>query len=106
MRSYQQLLFLNQGQEATHGEFSTERLTAFARSLGMDTAKFSACLQETRYQSAIDQDLKLGSVLKITGTPSLFVNGKEVSPGRVPTLQEIQAAVQEAGAAPAVTATP
>jgi protein-disulfide isomerase len=103
---FKELLYLNQGQEATNGEFSPERLAAFANSLGMDTARFSACLKENRYQSAIDQDLKLGSELKITGTPSLFVNGKEVSPGRVPTLQEILAAVQQANAAPAVTATP
>ena len=96
---YKAILFANQGAEA-NSTFSTERLKAFASSLGLDTDAFAACLAENRYQDVIDEELALGDQMGVSGTPSVFVNGKDVTPGRVPSVQEIMQAVADAQAAP------
>jgi protein-disulfide isomerase len=107
---YKQLLFLNQGNEAINGEFNAERLAKYAQALNLDMAKFNACVQANPYQSVIDADKKLGETMNINGTPSIFVNGQEVAPGKVPTMQDMLKAVQAAAAgqpvSPAPTPTP
>ena len=62
----------------------------------MDANQFKACLTEKRYQSKIDQDFAVGQQYEITGTPTIIINGKDVSPGKVPTYDQIYQAVQEA----------
>jgi protein-disulfide isomerase len=92
---YKKLLFLNQTANESVGHNDTT-LMAMADSLGLDSAAFKACYNAKRFQSTIDEHLKLGEKYAVQGTPSLYVNGREVSPGRVPTFEEIQAAVQAA----------
>jgi len=91
---YKKILFTNQTGVA--GQFSEERLIAFAKSLGLNVSQFRTCLQSAKYQSKLDEGYKLGQQMGVTGTPSLFVNGKNISPGMVPTFQQILQAVKEA----------
>jgi protein-disulfide isomerase len=91
---YNDILFANYNGIA--GEYRDNRLIAFAESLDLDMDAFNACYEDQRYQDKIDEDLLLGKDMGVGGTPSLFVNGVDVSPGRVPTFEQIKAAVEEA----------
>jgi protein-disulfide isomerase len=51
------------------------QLKDYARSLGLDPAKFDRCLDSGAEADAIKQDVEQGGRLGLTGTPSLFVNG-------------------------------
>jgi protein-disulfide isomerase len=88
---YHDILFANvMGVNA--GSFTDRRLIAFAEELDMDVDAFSACLGENRFQSEITADITTGQQLGITGTPSVFVNGAQIAPGFVPTLEQLQEA--------------
>ena len=91
---YKDMLFTNLNFVA--GEFSDVRLSTFAKTLGLDVKQFDACIAEKRYQAQIDADIALGNNMKVGGTPSVFINGKEVSPGKVPTFEQIYQMVEEA----------
>jgi protein-disulfide isomerase len=90
---YKNILFANRN--GVLGEFSDQRVTAFAESLGLDMNQFNACYSEKRYQDKINQDMQLGKDWKVQGTPSVFVNGQDVSPGRVPSFEQINAMVDQ-----------
>lgn len=93
---YKEILFENQ--KSVPGEFSDERLIAFAESLKLDMNQFNACYSQKTPQPRIDESLALGLQMGVQGTPSVFVNGVEVSPGKVPTFEQILQAVQLASA--------
>lgn len=92
---YHQMLYANWKGE-NEGSLSDKRLVAFAESLGLDMDKFNTCFEANQFKDQIDADLKLGREMGAQGTPSVFVNGKIVSPGQVPTYDEIKAAVDAA----------
>jgi protein-disulfide isomerase len=90
---YHDMLFANvRGVNA--GSFTDRRLNAFAEALGMDTAAFSACLRENRYQNVITEDVTMAQQLGLTGTPSVFVNGTQIAPGFVPTFEALEEAFE------------
>jgi protein-disulfide isomerase len=91
---YKNMLFANQ--TSVEEQFNDKRLLAFAEYLGLDMEQFEACYKENRFQNQINDDLALGREMGITGTPTVFVNGVDVSPGRVPTFEQILQAVQAA----------
>lgn len=78
----------------TPNEFSEERIFAFAESLNLDMEKFTECYQDNSVQAIIDENLKLGPQMGVTGTPSVFVNGVNIKPRFVPTYEEIKAAIE------------
>lgn len=92
--NYKNLLYTNQTTAAN--PFSAARLEAFAKSLDLDLTQFKACMSENRYQSKLDEGLDKGAEMDVQGTPSVFVNGENVSPGMVPTFDQIFQAVQKA----------
>jgi protein-disulfide isomerase len=50
----------------------------FATKLNLDMTKFLADFSGTKYDSLIQQDINLGRQAGVTGTPSLFMNGKRM----------------------------
>ena len=90
---YKNILYTNFN--GAPGEFSDKRLIAFADSLGLDVTQFETCYQEKRYQDKINEDLSLGESVGVSGTPSVFVNGQNVSPGRVPQFNQINDLVEQ-----------
>ena len=50
----------------------------FAKKLNLDTNKFLSDFNSTKYNSLIQQDINLGRQVGVTGTPSLFMNGKRM----------------------------
>jgi protein-disulfide isomerase len=92
---YHQMLYANWKGE-NEGNLSDKRLTAFADSLGLDMGKFNTCFKANQFKDKINTDLADGQKMGVQGTPSIFVNGKLVAPGQVPTYEEIKAAVDAA----------
>ena len=60
-------------------KFGPGDLKAYAKELGLDTASFDQCLQGGKHKSAVQRDLDEGAKLGLTGTPSFFINGRELS---------------------------
>lgn len=91
---YKSMLFANYN--STPNEFNNQRLIAFADELDLDMDAFNDCFNENRYQDVINEDLNLGDQMGVTGTPSVYVNGKIVRPGFVPSFEDIKAAIEVA----------
>ena len=64
---------------ADQSKLAPADLKASAAKLGLDAKKFDACLDKTKYQSQIQQDVAEGTKLGVTGTPTFFINGREIT---------------------------
>jgi protein-disulfide isomerase len=51
-------------------------------------------VNESRYADEVQASFDHGTSMGVTGTPSVFVNGQQVSPGFIPTFEDIAAAVE------------
>ncbi|MHB8384029.1 MAG: thioredoxin domain-containing protein [Candidatus Binataceae bacterium] len=94
---YHDLLFTGDG-----SDLNVAGLKALASKEKLDTAKFDQCLDSNQEQAAVEQDLKQGESLGVSGTPSFFINGYFVS-GAVTyeTLRElVQQQIAATGAKP------
>lgn len=60
------------------GMFEKDMLKKFARTLKLDTKKFNECIDSDKYASVIDADVKEGAALLVRGTPSFFLNDKQM----------------------------
>ena len=90
---YHDILFANWNSENA-GAFNDKRLVAFAETIGLDMNQFNTCFSENRYKDEINQDIVLGNNAGVTGTPSVFVNGKILTPGFVPGYDAISSAIE------------
>ncbi len=90
---YHDMLYANWNGE-NQGAFSDKRLVAYAEALGLNMDQFNACFDANRYQDEINQDKNAGTQAGVTGTPSVFVNGQQLTPGFVPSYDEIVAAIE------------
>ena len=55
-----------------------ENLKQTAAKVGLDSDKFNACFASNRHDAGIRQDMAEGNSLGVTGTPTFFVNGREL----------------------------
>ena len=92
---YHDMLFANWNGE-NNGSFTDNRLKAFAENLGLDMNKFNTCFSQNTHKAEIQADINAATQYGVTGTPSVFVNGKEVAPGYIPTYDQIQQAIAAA----------
>ena len=53
-------------------------LQKYAQQAGLDPAAFAAALSQPDITAAVDGDVKLGTSVGVTGTPTLFLNGRRV----------------------------
>jgi protein-disulfide isomerase len=83
-------LFANQITEDA-SLFTDARLVKMAENLKLDMTAFNQCFQAKKYASVIQNDIAQGQVLKVTGTPSIFVNGKYVT-----AFQQVAQAIEAA----------
>ena len=56
-------------------KLAVEDLKGYAKSLGMDAAKFDKCLDGGEKKTQVDDDLKAGAAAGVQGTPAFFING-------------------------------
>lgn len=92
---YHDMVYANWGGEGK-GFFSDKRLTSFAEMLGLDMAAFNSCFSANKYQDQIDQDFQAGNANGVSGTPSVFVNNKQITPGYVPSYEQLAQAIEDA----------
>jgi len=55
--------------------FGREAYLSYAAELGLDVTSFQACLDENRYASKVEDDLRYGYSIGVSSTPTFFVNG-------------------------------
>jgi protein-disulfide isomerase len=85
---------------ASKGRVGKERAIAVAKELGVDTTKLAKDMEAPEVKAAIDDTVRLGDRLGLTGTPS-FVIGEEVISGAVgiEPLKGVVASVRQCGKA-------
>ncbi len=93
---YHDLLFARQGVSAD--AFSTASLKQYGQQLGLDAAKFNACVDSGAHADKVHQTSQQGTSMGVNATPTIFVNNDRVV-GAVPYDQlkaKVDAAVKAA----------
>jgi protein-disulfide isomerase len=93
---YHDMLFANQGAVENGGAYNNKRLQAFAESLGLNMSEFNQCFIDDKYSAQIEADYQEGIAAGVSGTPTVLVNGQILTPGFVPTYDEIKSAIDTA----------
>jgi protein-disulfide isomerase len=60
---------------ANQGALSIDDLKTHAKTLGLDTGKFNACLDDSKMKAKVDDDMAAGRKAGVNGTPAFFING-------------------------------
>ena len=69
----------------THqGELDAAGLANHAKTVGLNVAKFDECLKAHKHKGYIEQDMAAAEKIQVTGTPSVFVQGRKMVAGRAP----------------------
>ena len=69
---YHDALFANQS------KLAPADLKATAAKLGLDAKRFDACFDSGKHETGIRADMAQGQSLGVTGTPTFFINGREM----------------------------
>ena len=70
-----------------HHAVSEEKIEQIAAGLGLDMARFNQDRQSESNKQLIREDIENGRGIGIRGTPTVFLNGKQVkNPGDLPEL--------------------
>jgi protein-disulfide isomerase len=69
---YHDKLFENQE------KLELESLKLYAKELGLNTAEFNKCLDSKKHEAEIEKDIQDGQKVGVSGTPTLFINGRKV----------------------------
>jgi protein-disulfide isomerase len=64
---------------ANQKAITVPELKQHAGAIGLDQAKFDACLDGGSKKAIVDADTKAGSEAGVSGTPAFFINGKLLS---------------------------
>ena len=73
--AYHDTLFSNWTGENV-GDFTRDKLSQYASSLGLDLTTFDSCLSSGKYAARLEQDVNDAKAGGIQATPSFLVNGK------------------------------
>lgn len=71
------LIFDNQVEWAKSDD-ANQVFKRFASEIGLDSSKFSSCLDEGKFTQEVENDLQDGIKYGVTGTPTFFINGKKL----------------------------
>jgi protein-disulfide isomerase len=64
---------------------------SYATRLGLDVQRFRADMEQRQdLADRIKADYERGSSLRVQGTPTIFINGRELMPGKLPTEDDIR----------------
>jgi len=59
-------------------ETADEKLTAIADGVGLKGADIAACAAKPETKAHVDASIALGTAVDVTGTPTLFINGRKI----------------------------
>ncbi len=62
-------MFTNQG------KLAVDDIKGYAKSVGIDAAKFDKCLDSGEKKASVEEDMKAGTAAGVNGTPAFFING-------------------------------
>lgn len=88
---YHDYLYGHQGGQ-NRGAFAKSHLKEFGRAIRLDAATFDACVDQDTHLGAVRADMERSRDLNLAGTPSFFVNGRQVSASP----QQVFAAIETA----------
>lgn len=71
-------LYDHQAPESNLAYYTKENLIGYATNLGLDTARFSSCLNADSHASEVRGDMEDGQKAGVAGTPTVFINGVAV----------------------------
>lgn len=60
-------------------QLSDESIAKVVTDLGLDKAKFDACMADPKTKAMIDEDQAAGGEVGVSGTPAFFINGRMIS---------------------------
>ncbi len=86
-------LFLNQDEWSEESDPKT-KFQAYAKTIGLNLTKYDSCVTEAKFTQAIDDSSALAAKVGANGTPTFYVNGKQLV-GAQP-YSEFQKAIEEA----------
>lgn len=66
-------LFTNQG------NLTGPELSGHAKTVGLDVARFDACMKDRKYKQQVLDDQEMADRVTATGTPAFFINGRKIS---------------------------
>jgi protein-disulfide isomerase len=61
------------------GKLGEADLKQGAAELGMDAARFNACVDSHKYKDVVDADIKAANDAGVSGTPAFFINGRPLT---------------------------
>jgi protein-disulfide isomerase len=79
---YHDELFLNQD------NLSSEKYLEIAKDLGLDLKKFSLDVMRPSLRKKLEKDIADGKKAGVTGTPSIYINGRYVKNRDFPTMSK------------------
>lgn len=94
---YDQLYLTSNWQVWTNATDPVPEFNKYAVALGLDEAKFKSDFASSAVNDTINADMAAGTKLNVQGTPSFFINGKEVTIKATPT--DFEKAIADAIAA-------
>jgi protein-disulfide isomerase len=56
-----------------------EELKSHAKEVGLNVSSFEQCFTSGKFKGLVQKDLSEGAQLGVTGTPTFFINGREIS---------------------------
>jgi protein-disulfide isomerase len=74
-------------------ELEADKLPGYAEAVGLDMAKFNACLQSGEMAKVVERDGAAAEALGVSSTPTFFINGRELA-GALPP-EEFQRIIDE-----------
>lgn len=70
--------FNEQSRLSGGGEAANTELKAMAAEIGANSAQFDQCFDSAKYQSQVDEDVADGQAAGVSGTPTIFINGRKI----------------------------
>src|ERR1044072_4528217 len=69
---------------------------AYATRLGLDVQKFKADMERQDLADRIKSDMQRGNSLNVRGTTTIYLNGRELMPGKLVTEEELRSEIDTA----------
>jgi len=90
---YHAMLYANQDTSSA-AAYADRRFVAYADALELDMDQFNDCFESNAYAADIQADVDLANQYGVNGTPSVFVNGVRITPGYVPSYEDLVNAIE------------